>query len=286
MSGAFPHVGVMLPQFRGETGSLIDAVQEAEELGFASAWVIDHLSAPGADPSRPILESWTALALLAVRTSRIGVGTLVTRAGLRRPGILAKAAATLQQASRGRLTVGVGIGDATNRGENFAYGYDFPGPAERDRRLEETVEALRSQPLGGPSAGRVPVWVGGNARARVDVAARIADGWNSWGLPAAEFAGRARLLEQAALAAGRPGVKATWAGQVLIAEDDAEAKRALATWSQGRDPGAVAGVIAGGPEEVVAGLGALADAGAAVVVCSFVGPLAGRGRQFLAAALQ
>jgi len=81
----------------------------AEELGFASVWAWDHLFL-GARRPFPFLEALTTLSMVAARTSRIMLGTGVLVLPIREPAILAKAAATLQLASGGRLLLGIGAG--------------------------------------------------------------------------------------------------------------------------------------------------------------------------------
>ena len=69
------------------------------------------------------------------------------------------------------------------------------------------------------------VWVGGQAEAVVRLAARSADGWNGWGASPENFRAKAALLREEAERAGRDGpVQATWAGIVVVGEDEAEAK--------------------------------------------------------------
>src|SRR4029450_3647387 len=78
------------------------------------------------------------------------VGTLVTRAGLRAPGLVARMAGTVGQVAGGPPIIGVGRGDRANRAENLAYGLPFGDPGERAAALEATVAALRG-PLTGPA---------------------------------------------------------------------------------------------------------------------------------------
>jgi alkanesulfonate monooxygenase SsuD/methylene tetrahydromethanopterin reductase-like flavin-dependent oxidoreductase (luciferase family) len=88
------------------------------------------------------------------------------------------------------------------------------------------------------------------------LAAREADGWNGWGLDVSDFAGRAALVR--ARSGGRP-VAATWGGVVVVASDDAEARRLA---EERRDRGLMPETISGGPERVSGWLLGLADAGA------------------------
>jgi alkanesulfonate monooxygenase SsuD/methylene tetrahydromethanopterin reductase-like flavin-dependent oxidoreductase (luciferase family) len=286
---AEPRLAVTLPQFSTDPGPALAACRDARRLGFGGAFVFDHLWPLGA-PTRPALEGWTLLAALAAEVGgRPGgaggfrVGTLVTRAGLRAPALVARMAATVGQAAGVPPVVGVGRGDLGNRDENLAFGLPFPGAAERTRAVEETVAALR-----GPLAGSPPpeVWVGGTGPSGRELAGRLADAWNGWGLTPEELAAGLAAVRRAAEEAGRDPatVAGTWGGQVLVAPGRGEAEALLARWGPGRPPGELARVVAGDPATVLARLRALGDAGAAWCVVAFVGGSAAGMRALLAAA--
>jgi alkanesulfonate monooxygenase SsuD/methylene tetrahydromethanopterin reductase-like flavin-dependent oxidoreductase (luciferase family) len=238
-------VGVVLPLFSGDPAKVIRAAREAEELGFDGAFAFDHFFPPGGSRNDPALEVLTVLASVAAVTERIRIGTLVTRASIRATGLLAKTAAWLDAASDGRLILGVGTGDPIDRPEHDAYGLPHLGKADRRAHLEETLRALRAlfegrgfpggdwvPPLSGPlrpaavQEGGPPIWVGGQADEVIRIAARMADGWNGWGMDPEGFAAKARTLSDAAGEAGR-SAEPTWAGIVLVGEDDREADRLL-----------------------------------------------------------
>ena len=144
------------------------------------------------------------LSVVAGATRELGIGTFVSNVMNRHPALLARMASTLQQASGGRLTVGIGIGGGAP--EHRAYGIDFPEPAERAARLEEAIAVIRALWTGGPvtrpsdfyplqEAHAFPVpdpaprlLIGAGTPAGVRLAARIGDGW------AAEIDGFERLL--------------------------------------------------------------------------------------------
>jgi alkanesulfonate monooxygenase SsuD/methylene tetrahydromethanopterin reductase-like flavin-dependent oxidoreductase (luciferase family) len=279
-----PVLAVTLPQFSTDPGPALEASREARRLGFGGAFVFDHLWPLGA-PARPALECWTLLAAVAARAGGGGfrVGTLVTRAGIRAPALVARMAATVGQVAGAPPIVGVGRGDLGNRDENLAFGLPFPGAAERTRAVEDVVAALRGPLAGSPAP---EVWVGGTGPSGRELAGRLADAWNGWGLTPEELAAGLADVRRAAEAAGRDpaAVPGTWGGQVLVAPGRQEARAMLARWGAGRPPGEVAQVVAGDPETVLARLRALGDAGAAWCVVAFVGGPAAGMRQRLATA--
>jgi alkanesulfonate monooxygenase SsuD/methylene tetrahydromethanopterin reductase-like flavin-dependent oxidoreductase (luciferase family) len=281
-----PVLGVTLPQFAADPTPALAACRDAHRLGFGGAFVFDHLWPLGA-PDRPALEGWTLLAALAAelsgRTGGFRVGTLVTRAGLRAPALVARMAATVGQVAGAPAVVGVGRGDPANRDENLAFGLPFPGPAERSAAVADTVAALR-----GPLAGSPPpeVWVGGAGPGAQELAGRLADAWNGWARTPEELAAGLATARRAAERAGRDpaGIAGTWGGQVLVASGRREAEARLARWGARRPPGEPGRVLAGDPETVTARLRALGDAGAAWCVVAFVGGPAAEMRALLAGA--
>jgi alkanesulfonate monooxygenase SsuD/methylene tetrahydromethanopterin reductase-like flavin-dependent oxidoreductase (luciferase family) len=227
--------------FSGDPGKVLAAARAAEELGYDGAFVFDHFFPPGGSPDRPALEAFSTLAAVAAVTERVTLGTLVTRAVLRPAGLLAKMASTIDLISGGRMVVGIGTGDPIDRPEHYAFGFPNLGVAERRAHLAETASAIKAlfrgevfeggkhvPRLEGPvlpppvQRGGPPVWLGAQSDEVVRMAGRLADGWNGWGLPPAEFRQKTKLLQEEAERAGRRA-EATWAGIVLVGEDEAEA---------------------------------------------------------------
>ena len=289
MATGLPLLGVTLPQFSERPGPAVEACLDAHGLGFGGVFVFDHLW-PLGQPSRPALEGWTLLAALAAAVGRepggaggFRVGTLVTRAGLRAPALVARMAATVGQVAGAGAIVGVGRGDLANRAENLAFGLPFGDAAERARVLEATVAALR-----GPLAGMPPpeVWVGGTGPGALALSGRLADAWNGWARTPEELAAGLAAVRAEAERAGRDPatVAATWGGQVLVAPDRREAADRLARWVADRPPAEAARVVAGDPATVLARLRALGNAGAAWCVLAPVGGPGAEARALLAAA--
>jgi F420-dependent oxidoreductase-like protein len=196
--------GLQLPNFSLGVGdnALFDRVVEmataAEEGGFASLWVMDHLyqlPALGGEDA-PMLEAYTLLGAIAARTRRAQLGTLVTGVTYRNPAILAKQVTTLDIVSGGRAILGIGA--AWHDIEHVAFGVDFPPAGERLDRLEEAlqicaamftedapsfsgkhyrVERIRNLPR--PIRGHIPIMVGGGGEKRtLRLVAQYADACN------------------------------------------------------------------------------------------------------------
>jgi alkanesulfonate monooxygenase SsuD/methylene tetrahydromethanopterin reductase-like flavin-dependent oxidoreductase (luciferase family) len=274
-------IGVTLPQFTDDRDRFISGVQRVEQLGFDSMWVFDHLWPLGGQRERPILECWTTLSYVAAATSQVEIGTLVTRSSLRNPAVLAKMAATVGAVSGGRLIVTVGSGDQMNRSENEAFGLPFFEGGDRVAQLVSTLEVLQRflkteraelhdsfTDVSIPSSPRdgepVRVWVGGRSVELLEVAGRIADGWNGWGANLTTFAEDAKRVLGVA---GTRAFEVSWAGQVVLAGTDEQAQEKLGD----RDP---AQFVTGGPETVRARLVEAVQAGATHLIVAL--PDAGR----------
>jgi probable F420-dependent oxidoreductase len=165
----------------------------AEELGFDSVWIYDHLLVRRPDqPQLGVWEGWSILAALADATKRVELGTGVTCVGFRNPALLAKMAITVDEVSGGRLILGLGAGN--QRPEFEAFGYDF------DRRVAAFEEAIQIiAPLiregavdfrgtyhsaieceldpRGPRPSGPPILIGANGPRMMRLAARYADLW-------------------------------------------------------------------------------------------------------------
>ncbi len=121
--------------------AMLDVWKEADRIPlYAVAWNFDHFEPIFSDRSGPCLEGWTMLAAMAGHTSRIGLACQVTGMPYRHPAVLANMAATIDIASGGRLTIGLGAG--WNQDECTAYGIELPPLKERFDRFDEGVEAI------------------------------------------------------------------------------------------------------------------------------------------------
>jgi alkanesulfonate monooxygenase SsuD/methylene tetrahydromethanopterin reductase-like flavin-dependent oxidoreductase (luciferase family) len=262
--------GVSLPQFTDDPQKLIDGVRRAEAAGLDSIWLFDHLWPLGGNKERPVLECWSTLAWLATVTDTIQIGTLVTRSSLRHPAVLAKMAATVGEIAPGRVTVGIGSGDAASRAENEAFGIPYYKSDHRIDQLVSTVKVLRRYlndeaatyqddfaDLDALPASPRPqppprIWVGGRSEQVLEVAGTEADGWNGWGGTPEVYAADAQLALD--YAKGRT-IELSWGGQVILGDTDRDAQGKLGS----RDP---KHFITGGPETVANQLSRFVDAGA------------------------
>ncbi|SEO54610.1 TIGR03619 family F420-dependent LLM class oxidoreductase [Amycolatopsis saalfeldensis] len=233
-----------------DPGQFAGLARSAEELGYESVWLPDHVLPPGpfGEVYGGVYEPLVTLAYIAAATERIGLGTSVLILPLREPYVLAKQVATLSRLSGGRLVLGVGVG--WNAEEFAEVGVDFSG---RGRRTDETLELLeRLFTTGrGPSGGHfeprpaahVPILVGGNSTVALRRAARAGDAWLSAGLDPTAFAERARTL--AVLAEDRPVkpmARMEWSG------DRADLDRAVADYHAYEAAGAAAVAVHFGPD--------------------------------------
>ena len=306
---ALPHYDISFPDQQPATFDRIARYAElAESLGFHQAWVSDHFwldleryGGPAGRQGTP--ECWTTLSALAVRTSRVRLGTLVLAAGFRPPTLLAKMAATLDQLTGGRLDLGLGAG--LNEAEFHENGLPFPRPGERLAMLEEALGVLRAlltdpetpasfsgrfyradraPVVPGPvQRPRPPLWVGGGGDRLLGVVARAADGWNyCWAITPEDYRRKVGVLAAACQWAGRdPGeVRRSLGLNTLIGTDadDLVARwRRLKAWTPG---GILDGVelrdwaasrLVGTADEVVAQLRDWEALGVEQVVSSFAG---------------
>jgi F420-dependent oxidoreductase-like protein len=129
------------PSGPAKLGSTLgDIARTADQAGFDSIWVMDHfwqirMNGP---EYHEMLEGYSALGYMAAVTKRAKLGTMVTGAIYRHPGILAKTVTTLDVLSGGRAWLGIGA--AWNEAESRGLGIPFPGMKERFERLEETLQ--------------------------------------------------------------------------------------------------------------------------------------------------
>jgi F420-dependent oxidoreductase-like protein len=273
------------PQQGASYATLRRVAKAAEDLGFDAFFRSDHYLKMGSVSGEPgPSDAWTTLAGLAVETSRIRLGTLVTSATFRYPGPLAVAVAGVDEMSGGRVELGLGAG--WYGAEHAAYGIPFPSVKERFDRLEEqlaVITGLWTAPPGvafsyqgahyqvadSPALPKPvqrphpPVIVGGYGPRRTPaLAARYADEFNiafsNVEVAAAQFG---RVAAACAEAGRDPGSLVYSAAQVVCCGKD-EATVARRAEAIGRDVADLrANGLAGSPAEIADKLGTFAEAG-------------------------
>jgi F420-dependent oxidoreductase-like protein len=265
------------PQLGASYADQLRIAQHAEELGFEAFFRSDHFLTMGGDGLPGPTDSWATLAAIAVQTSRIRLGTLLTSATFRHPGLLAITVAQVDQMSGGRVELGLGAG--WFEAEHTAYGVPFPPVRERFERLDEQlaiVTGLWTTPLGerfsfhgkhyeladSPAlpkpaqSPRPPVIVGGHGKRRTpELAARYADEFNvPFGTVEATGETYARV-RAACAAAGREAPVFSAAQTIAFGRTEAEAKRRAD--AIGKQP-----PLYGTPEQVAEQIGRFAELGA------------------------
>jgi F420-dependent oxidoreductase-like protein len=220
----------------------VGVAQRAEELGYDSIWVYDHMHNVPRPAHETVFECWTTIAAISQRTSRIRLGQMVGCNSYRNPAMLAKITSTVDVISGGRLDWGIGAGWYEN--EYRSYGFDFPSPKDRIGMLRESVEIVRSmwsqpettykgqyyevqrancdpKPLQQPHP---PIWIGGGGeQLTLRVVARHADCSNFGGDPT-QWAHKRDVLGAHCDGVGRDldEIRMTWSPEVLIRSTESE----------------------------------------------------------------
>jgi alkanesulfonate monooxygenase SsuD/methylene tetrahydromethanopterin reductase-like flavin-dependent oxidoreductase (luciferase family) len=139
--------GIFLPPFRefAEPGRVVELAVAAEQAGWNGVFLWDHMLA---GPGVPIADPWITMAGIAAATKTLRLGAMVTPLPRRRPWVLARQVATLDRLSRGRLVLGVGLGDDGWR-EFSSFGEETD-PVARGRQLDESLELVQKLLQGLP----------------------------------------------------------------------------------------------------------------------------------------
>jgi len=190
-------IGIQLPETEYEVSwsELKTMAQLAEQVGFDSPWVGDHLLYRDEDGVRGPWEAWTQLAALAAVTERMELGPLVAATSFHNPAMIAKKAATLDEISGGRLILGLGAG--WNEPEYKAFGFPFD---HRVDRFEEAFTIIRTLLREGridfdgryyqardcellprgPRPQGPPLMIGSNGPRMLELTLPYVDAWNAW----------------------------------------------------------------------------------------------------------
>ncbi len=190
-------VGVQLPEVEYEARwlEIRDMALAAEDVGFDSLWVGDHLLyRTEGEPARGPWEAWSLLAAVAAITERVALGPLVAATSFHSPAMLAKKAATVDEISGGRLILGLGAG--WNESEYDAFGFPF---GHRASRFEEAFTIIRTLLRDGeidfagtyyqardcelvprPRVGGPPLMIGSRGPRMLRATMAHVDLWNCW----------------------------------------------------------------------------------------------------------
>jgi F420-dependent oxidoreductase-like protein len=273
------------PQQGASYDDLLAVARKTEECGFDAFFRSDHYLVMGDGDGLPgPTDSWVTLAGLARETERIKLGTLVSSATFRSPGVLAISVAQVDQMSGGRVEFGLGAG--WFEAEHAAYGLDFPDTVGRFDLLTEQLElitGLWDTPVGekysfdgehyqlknSPALPKPvqqphpPVIIGGAGKKRTPaLAAKYAAEFNAGFRSVEETTAMFERVRAACQAGGRdPQTLAlSTAHTVVVGKDDAQVKQRAA--AIGRDVEDLKqNSVAGTPSEVVDRLGQFAEAG-------------------------
>ena len=238
-------VGVQLPEAERivRWPEYLAMARAAEEVGFDSIWLGDHLLYRGdGREERGPLEVWTLLAALAAVTERATIGPLVACASFHPPGLIAKMAATVDDVSGGRLVLGLGAG--WNEVEYRAFGLPYD---HRVSRFEESFGIVRRLLAGErvtldgrfwqaeelvlmpPHERRIPLMIGSNGERMLSIALPHVDWWNTWyasyGNTVEGFAELNGRISEAAEQAGREPSEIARSTAVLVELDPGAVKR-------------------------------------------------------------
>ena len=254
----------------------------ADEAGFYWISVWDHFYAnPLNQRTDPCYEAVASLAALAALTKQVRVGCLMFCTLFRNPGLLAKAAVTIDHISGGRCELGLGGGWFEEEFREFGYG--FPPVKERLDQMEEAVQVIRSlfndpvthfkgeyydiqgavcapQPL----QDKLPIWIGGSGLVRTPrMAAQYADGFNVPYKSPEEFKVRLDRVDAAAEKLGRDPATITRSINLHfnMGADAAGAKRNRARPERIGEIH-LAGALTGTPPEVIDRIGEYIEVGA------------------------
>jgi alkanesulfonate monooxygenase SsuD/methylene tetrahydromethanopterin reductase-like flavin-dependent oxidoreductase (luciferase family) len=167
----------------GDPRFLVELAERAEAAGWDGVFLEDYVVFQG-DPRAPTCDSWVALAGMAARTKSVVLGTSVTPLARRRPWVVARQAAAIDQLSEGRMVLGAGLGDVgdhVGRDASFTHFHEELDARRRARMLDEALEIIAGLWTGEPFSfhgehftveevtfvptpvqqPRIPIWIGG-----------------------------------------------------------------------------------------------------------------------------
>jgi probable F420-dependent oxidoreductase len=211
----------------------------ADQARFDHCWAMDHLATIGGmGDDRPIFDGWELLAAMALATSQVRIGLLVTGITYRNPALLAKIATTVDHLSDGRLEFGIGAAWAANEHEM----YGISGLDHRVGLFSEGLQVIRSlwtqertnfdgryykmsNAVANPKPVQTPyppIWIGASGPATLKLTARHADVWNASGGTVDKAVAVSQQLDEACAAIGRDPSEIRRSVQLPAGEDPSE----------------------------------------------------------------
>lgn len=238
-------VGIQLPEVERVVRwpELRTIATAAEETGFDSVWVGDHmLYRDDEQGERGPWDAWTSLAALAASTERVRLGPLVAATAYHPAGMLARMAATIDEVSGGRFVLGIGAGWNEVEFRAFGFPYDrlvsrFEEAFEIVRRLLDgervtfagRFEAVADAILMPPPARPVPLMIGGFGPRLLAATLPQVEAWNTWYTPYGNTVeGFARMnseVDEACVRAGRDPGEVERSACVFVAVDGGSGER-------------------------------------------------------------
>jgi alkanesulfonate monooxygenase SsuD/methylene tetrahydromethanopterin reductase-like flavin-dependent oxidoreductase (luciferase family) len=290
-------IGIQLPEVEREVRwpEYLAMAQAAEEVGFDSIWLGDHLLYRDGDDDghdRGPWDAWTLMAALAAGTQRVQLGPLVACTAFHPPGLIARMAAALAEVSGGRFVLGLGAGWNEDEFRAFGLPYDH-----RVSRFEESFTIIRRLLAGErvtldgryyqaedavlrPAPPEPPrMMIGSNGPRMLSIALPHVEAWNTWyedfGNSPEGFAALNDRISAAARDAGRDPSEIERSACVLVA---------LGASDEGQGRTSEAPPLEGSAAEVASRLRELAEAGADEVIL-VVSPITERSIRELAEVL-
>lgn len=192
------------------------AAELSEESGLDGIWLADHVVAFGVRRFAAV-DAWTTLGAIAVKTSRIVLGTAVSDPHRRRPETMAQIVATVDVLSNGRVILGMGAGEPMNL---TPFGVEWDRPVSRLREVVEAIKLLWTRdsvdyegnfvrfrgaildlkPVQKPHP---PVWIGANSPRSLKLVGELGDGWLPIAGSPEDYRRNLRLIRETASAVGR-----------------------------------------------------------------------------------
>ncbi|MFQ5948434.1 MAG: LLM class F420-dependent oxidoreductase [Acidimicrobiia bacterium] len=285
--------------------AMVRVAHAAEEAGYDSVWVYDHLHTVPRPAQEPTWEAWTTMTGLAEATQRVRLGQMCTCNSYRHPSYLTKVASCVDVISGGRLEFAIGAG--WYRHEYEGYGYEFPSASVRIGMLDEAVQIIKAmwtedvtsfqgrfyelrgainhpRPLQQPHP---PLWIaGGGEQLTLRVVAKYADGSNFGGGSLPAFLHKSAVLERHCESVGRDFSEIRRSANldclIGVDEKDLSSKLERYTPTRGTIEDFKRGALVGTPDRVIEQLSRWGDVGSAYVMIYFVDAMWGDGMEVFA----